>query len=66
MIKAPQRQLSVRAQFLINSLIASSSNVNSEFPMRALKAKQRADQYTEELKEFILNLEHPQEKPSSE
>lgn len=63
---ANQRQLSIRAQFLINSLIGSSSRIYSEFPMQAVKAKQKSDQYAEELRELIFDLEHPPEKPTSE
>jgi hypothetical protein len=51
--------ISTRAQFLINSLISNSAATTSEYPMRAIRAKNKLDEYATELREYISKLENP-------
>ena len=52
-------QLSTRAAFLINSIISCAAAANSEYPMKALKARQRMEKLRTELEEYITNVENP-------
>lgn len=52
-------KLTTRAAFLINSIIGCAAATNSEYPMQALKAKQRMEKLKSELEEYISRLENP-------